>query len=109
MPVIKEGTRAVQRDAKTFAPVYPHKAKPPYSKQALAEAGHLRNSISTKMFPSQQTGIVFTNVEYAIYQEFGTRYQSGTAFMIPAMMANRNSIKAKMKSHIKSELQKATR
>lgn len=106
MPVIKEGTRAVQRDAKTFAP---NSTGITPQGNISKSTGALKGSIKTKLFSKEQTGIVFTNLEYAIYQEFGTRYQRGTAFMIPAMMANRNSINAKMKSHIKSELQKATR
>jgi HK97 gp10 family phage protein len=94
MPVIAEGTRAVQRDAKTFSPV---------------DTGTLKNSIKTKLFTKEQTGIVFTNTEYAIYQEFGTRFMRPQAFMIPAMMANRESINRKMKDHIKSELAKKIR
>lgn len=50
---------------------------------APVDTGRLRNSISHKM-QGNDTVVIETNVEYAIYQEMGTRYQSGTPFMRPA-------------------------
>lgn len=54
--------------AKTYAPV---------------DTGRLRNSI--RHHPEgDDTMVIETNVEYAIYQEMGTSTQSGTPFLRPA-------------------------
>lgn len=61
--------------------------------QALApvDTGRLRSSISTRE-TGPLTFEVYTNLEYAPYQEYGTRYQSGTSFMRPAYEGNRPAI-----------------
>lgn len=104
MPEIREATRKVQRRAKEFAPVYPHKAKPPFKKNYVG--GSLRESIHTKMYPKQQTGVVYTTLDYAPHQEFGTRYQQGTPFMLPAVNIERAGINQSMKKYIRDELAK---
>lgn len=74
-PVAKDiNRRAVQVEgaAKRLAPV---------------DTGRLRGSITHAMGVDGQ-GVfadIGTDVEYAIYQEFGTRYQSGTPFLRPAL------------------------
>lgn len=50
---------------------------------APVDTGRLRNSIEHKA-EGKNTEVVQTNVEYAIYQEMGTRYQSGTPFLKPS-------------------------
>lgn len=60
----------VQRLAQGYAPV---------------DTGALRGSISASAGGMQ--GQVNSGVEYAIYQEYGTRYQSGTPHMRPAAEA----------------------
>lgn len=47
------------------------------------DTGRLRNSIEHHP-EGNDTMVIQTNVEYAIYQEFGTSRQSGTPFMRPA-------------------------
>ena len=47
------------------------------------DTGRLRNSIEHHM-EGNDTVVIETNVEYAIYQEMGTRNQSGTPFLRPA-------------------------
>jgi HK97 gp10 family phage protein len=47
------------------------------------DTGLLRNSIQTNI-ESSSKATVGTNVEYAPYQEFGTRHQKGKAFLTPA-------------------------
>lgn len=47
------------------------------------DTGRLRNSIEHHA-ENEDTMVVETNVEYAIYQEMGTRYQSGTPFIKPS-------------------------
>ncbi len=89
MPEIREATRKVQQSAKDLAPV---------------DTGALRNSIKTKMYPDQQAGVVYTTLEYAPYQEFGTRRMKAQPFMTPAMNMNRAGINQSMKKYIKEQL-----
>lgn len=42
------------------------------AKQAPADTGRLRNSISSAVVESEQAVYIGTNVEYAMYHEFGT-------------------------------------
>lgn len=66
--LVKKTAFKIEAKAKTLAPV---------------DTGLLRNSIQTNIDgPLKAT--VGTNVEYAQYQEFGTRRQKGKAFLTPA-------------------------
>ena len=71
--------------------------------RAPVDTARLRNSISYKTFernknndkptslvPTQFEGYVGTNVDYAIYQEFGTRFQAPQSFLRPAAVDARN-------------------
>lgn len=89
MPEIREATRKVQQTAKDLAPV---------------DTGALRSSIKTQMYPKRNSGVVYTTLEYAPYQEFGTRYQMGQPFMRPAMNMHRAGINQSMKKYIKDQL-----
>lgn len=62
----------VENAAKRFAPV---------------DTGRLRASITTVMGQDSLGLVAFvgSNVTYAIYQECGTMYQSGTPFLRPAL------------------------
>ena len=60
--------QAYENHAKVYSPV---------------DTGRLRNSINHHL-EGDDTVVIETNVEYAIYQEMGTRYQSGTPFLKPA-------------------------
>lgn len=55
------------------------------------DTGRLRSSISHEMTADGKglVGFVGTNVEYAIFQELGTRFQRGTPFLRPALRAAR--------------------
>lgn len=57
---------------------------------APVDTGRLRNSINSTV--EGNTAIVGTNVEYAIYQEFGTYKMAAQPFMMPALEACRDSI-----------------
>lgn len=57
---------------------------------APVDTGRLRNSINSTV--EGNTAIVGTNVEYAIYQEFGTYKMAAHPFMAPALEACRDSI-----------------
>jgi HK97 gp10 family phage protein len=50
---------------------------------APVDHGFLRNSIEVNV-ESPLKATIGTNIEYAKYQEFGTRYQKGKAFLTPA-------------------------
>ena len=62
-----------KNDAKTYCPV---------------DTGRLRNSIkvaSTRGRGKQLTVMVYSDVEYAVYQEYGTRHIAARAFMGKAL------------------------
>ena len=91
-PVIREATQRVHRTARDLAPV---------------DTGYLRGSIRfgvTKERGTKVTGVVYTPVEYAPYQEFGTRYQKGTPFLKPALDINRAQIERSVESFVKRNL-----
>jgi HK97 gp10 family phage protein len=76
----------VQRDAKKLAPV---------NKDPLAPTrGNLRGSIRrSPLNGSYKNGAsVGTNVEYAIYQEFGTYKMNAQPFLLPALKKNEKDI-----------------
>jgi HK97 gp10 family phage protein len=58
-----------------------HTASAPGSPPAV-DLGALRNSIQTRV--SGTSGVVFTNIHYAIYLEMGTRKMGARPFMAPA-------------------------
>ncbi len=74
--LLSDGALMVQADAQGSAPV---------------DTGRLRASITT-----DKTGDldyeVSTDVNYAVHQEYGTRYQPGKAFMRPSYEKNRLAI-----------------
>ncbi len=74
--LLSDGALVVAADAQGFAPV---------------DTGRLRASITT-----DKTGEldyeVSTDVNYAVHQEYGTRYQPGKAFMRPSYEKNRQGI-----------------
>jgi hypothetical protein len=106
-PAIKDATRIVQATAKDLAPV---------------DTGTLRGSIKTRVLHRRGKdgspwayGIVFTPLEYAIYQEFGWTIQLknggervvyGQPFMNPALDLNRKKIQTEVKDFVRSELLK---
>ncbi len=65
----------VENDAKRFVAV---------------DTGRLRSSITHEITESKNEvkGVVGTNVDYAIAQEYGTSRQSGTPYLRPALKKN---------------------
>lgn len=51
---------------------------------APVDTGNLKRSIALSMEDGGFTARVEATAEYASYQEYGTRYQSGTPFIRPA-------------------------
>ena|ERR1051326_525959 len=77
---VRKAAFAIEAEAKTLAPV---------------DTGMLRNSIQTDIEgPLKAT--VGTNVEYAAYQEFGTRHQKGTPFLTPAADAEEKRFESEL-------------
>ena len=70
---------AVELAAKRFAPV---------------DTGRLRASISHTVERDAKGPVAFvgSNVNYAIYQELGTRYQPGTPYLRPALHSLRGRL-----------------
>jgi len=54
------------------------------------------NSAKLEIRPQGLEGIVGTNLSYAVYQEFGTRYQKAQPFLRPAGMAVRGASAAEI-------------
>ena len=114
-PPIKTATAIVQRRAKELAPY---------------KTGDLQRSIHRKIYRSkgQPYGKVFTNLEYAIYQEFGytrnirkgeslfggarvatkdiTVIYAGKPFMRPAMDIEKRNIRKIVESYMRKEFNK---
>lgn len=61
------------------------------AKQSVpVDTGHLRRSIRTTFRNNDMTGIVGTNVNYAIYVEKGTVYMRPRPYLFPAFFINRS-------------------
>lgn len=91
MPEIKEATLKVKRSARDLAPV---------------DTGILKSSIQHKLYPEQQSGVVYTVTEYAVYQEFGTRKMKAQPFMIPAMNMHRAGIHQSLKKYLREQVRR---
>jgi len=66
---INRAALRVERDAKRSAPV---------------DTGRLQSSIRTVIFQGGFAATVTTNVDYASFVEFGTRFQVAQPFLLPA-------------------------
>jgi len=64
-------------------------------REVRVDTGRLRASITHEIEKdgNEVRGFVGSNVEYAIYQEYGTSYQSGHAYLRPALEKNKAKIK----------------
>ena len=95
-PEISEATKKVMRSARDLSPV---------------DTGALKGSIKSKVKnrgKSNVTGIVFTVLEYAPHQEFGTVKMEAQPFMRPAININRVGIYQSLKKYIREEIKKRT-
>lgn len=66
--VVAKTAADVEGAAKAFAPV---------------DTGYLRSSIQAQS-TGQLSAVINAGADYAVFQEYGTRYQTGTPFMVPA-------------------------
>jgi len=107
-PIISKLTRIVQRDAKILAPVdtatlMNHIFAKTLSGETASKAGLGSNAI----------GVVYTNIEYAIYQEYGWSRDlkdgrhiiySGKPFMRPALQKNEQLIERSVENYLSNKL-----
>lgn len=85
--IVKRNGAEMHEKAQRFAPV---------------DTGTLKRSISLDIVDSGRTAIVRgDNVDYGVYQEYGTRYQSGTPFVGPAFKAQVGKFKEDMRGILK--------
>jgi HK97 gp10 family phage protein len=87
MPVQKAGARLVQKTAKDLAPV---------------DNDALRGTIFVDT--DEDTAYVAAPMEYAIHQEFGTRYQKGKSFLRPALQQRKKAIQDAVKRHVNNTI-----
>ena len=75
-----------------------------YAKEyAPVDTGRLRNSITHEAAPDEGAVYIGTNVEYGVYQEFGTVNQTGTPFLRPAVENHIDEYKEIVEQELKSE------
>jgi HK97 gp10 family phage protein len=77
----------VQNEARSLAPV---------------DSGNLKESIDYEVEESK--AIVKTDVEYAIFQEYGTKKMSSHPFMRPALFGNQSAIESIIARVMKGKL-----
>jgi HK97 gp10 family phage protein len=69
-----------------------------WKRRAHVLTGAYRNSIRTMHPPGAHTAYVFTNIEYAPFEEFGTRFRPGHPAMRPAVEEQRPLYVDRMKA-----------
>jgi HK97 gp10 family phage protein len=61
--------------------------------RAPVDTGNLRDSYDYEVDPAVKVVRIGTNVDYAIYQEYGTRKMKAQPHLTPAIEENKNKIK----------------
>ena len=59
------------------------------SRRVAVDTGHLRRSLTIDFMDGGLTGRVSTNVEYAMYVEYGTRFATAQPFFRPSLYEQR--------------------
>lgn len=80
-------TATVEKDVSKLIKNTLHNIERDAKKECPYDTGRLRGSITTNII-STYSGEVGTNVEYAEYVEYGTRYQSAHPYFEPAVEKN---------------------
>lgn len=86
--VVTTSAMNVERVAKELAPV---------------DTGRLRAAITREPVGLALEATVTNNVEYAVHQEFGTRYMAGTPHMNPAAERERPNFTKKIRAAMKAD------
>ena len=84
--VVRKHTGSLQGKAQRYAPV---------------DTGFLKREIDADIIDNGLTGVVSSNAPYAVFQEFGTRYQAGTPHIGPAFRDVEPEFKADLKKVLK--------
>lgn len=95
-PPVRTATRMVQSRAKELAPFDSGLLIGSIYAKTLKRAGKAGSPFAY--------GIVGTSVEYAIYQEFGTRYMPAHPFLMPAVAQLKTVIFQLMSIYVKEQL-----
>jgi len=85
MEALGAGMALIASDAKTRAPVDTGRLM-----SSIGSAEHADGVFEVSRTGSQIIGKLGSNVEYASYQEYGTRYQSGKPYLRPALEAKKD-------------------
>lgn len=91
-PALRVAVRRTQAVAKELAPV---------------DTGFLRASIFTLVYPNAKYAKVYTNTEYAIYQEFGTVHMKAQPFMRPAFNQTKKHNLKDIENYLKSAVKRS--
>ena len=71
------------------------------SRRVPVDTGHLKRSLTIDFSDGGLTGRVSTDVEYAIYQEYGTRFISPRPFFRPSLYEQREQFAKDMSRLLK--------
>ena len=71
------------------------------SRKVAVDTGHLKRSLTIDFRDGGLTGRVSTNVEYAMYVEYGTRFQSAQPFFRPSLYEQREQFAKDMSRLLK--------
>jgi len=91
--MLKEMTPAIRKAIERFLIKAGTVVKASAKANAPVRTGRLRDSISSKVDKVRQEAVIGPNVEYAIYQEFGTKYMKAQPYMRPALEDNIDNIR----------------
>lgn len=70
----------------------------------VGETGRLRASIKREVYPDHVD--VGTNVEYGVYQEFGTYKMKAQPFLFPALFTNETAVRKAIADAVKESIAK---
>ena len=81
--IIEEGCENIKTQAKKLAPV---------------DEGDLRDSIDTRFASKkyEHEGYIYSDIDYALFVELGTRYQAPQPFLYPAYNENKEFFKQRL-------------
>ena len=71
------------------------------SRRVRVDSGHLKRSLTIDFSDGGLTGRVSTDVEYSMYVEFGTRFQSAQPFFRPSLYEQREQFAKDMSRLLK--------
>jgi len=91
--MLKEMTPAIRKAIERFLIKAGAVIKSSAKANAPVKTGRLRDSISSNVDKVRNEVIIGPNVEYGVYQEFGTKYMKAQPYMRPALEDNVDNIR----------------